>query len=174
MRSWTRDCVCRVHLNCRPGGANYLRTETRFRRDRPAQFAVSRPSRFHLRCPNVGSQCTRSHILSAAGGGRRACEGSVWCEGSSCAELPCSGSARLLTSGGNDGLRAGSILEMRKWAGPGCSRRGSSFALRLLRSGPAEACVSQPRAARREAGLNWRDLGRHYNERISEDFSLSV
>ena len=100
------------------------------------------------------------------------CEGSVWCEGSSCAELPCSGSARLLTSGGNDGLRAGSILEVRKWAGPGCSRRGSSSDLRMLRPGPAVACVPQPRAARREAGLNRRDLGRHYNGKTSEEAFL--
>src|SRR6202035_5948570 len=82
--------------------------------------------------------------------------------------------SQLLTSGGNDGPRAGSTPEVRKWAGPGCSRRGSSSDLRMLRAGPAVTCVPQPRAARREAGLNWRDLGRPYNGRISEDFSLSV
>jgi hypothetical protein len=82
--------------------------------------------------------------------------------------------SQLLTSGGNDGPRAGSILEVRKWAGPGCSRRGSSSDLRMLRAGRAVTCVPQPHAARREAGLNRCDLGRHNNGRpVKKAFFLS-
>jgi hypothetical protein len=64
-------------------------------------------------------------------------------------KLPCFGSARLLISGGNDGPRIGSSLEVRERAGPGCGRCWPSSGLRRTRPGPAVARVPQPRGARR-------------------------
>ena len=83
-------------------------------------------------------------------------------------KLPCSASARLLMSGGNDGPRGGSTLEVRERAGPGCGGRGPSSGLRPDAAWPCCSLrASTAQSAAPEAGLNRRDLGRHYNGKIS-------